>query len=127
MVIELNLVDGVPSSEFSKEFAQGMVDRMAASFFKYGRVAEGFPNRIRALQLDGERDEGCLEMKLRKYRETGNTEWLMDAANYCLIEFMHPRHPNAHFRPTDSKDSNGRKWVGEVDPNALHNDIRKHV
>ena len=117
--IELNVPEGIPSTENSKEFHQGMVDRMCISYCKYGRVAEGFPNRVDAI--------GSLEARLEKYKQDGNTEWLMDAANYAMIEFMHPRHPKAHFRPTDDRESPGRKWHGEVDPLKLKNDITKHV
>jgi hypothetical protein len=46
--------------------------------------------------------------RISKYLATGNTEWLIDAANYCMIAFMHPVHPDAHFRATDSGESPGR-------------------
>jgi len=46
--------------------------------------------------------------RMRKYAETGNTEWLIDAANFAMIEFMHPRHPHAHFTGTDDDASPGR-------------------
>lgn len=108
-----------PSTEFSERFLQGMLDRMAVSYYKYGPVAEGFPKRVDAI--------GTLRAKLLDYERTGNTEWLMDVANYAMIEFMHPRHPDAHFRPTDSKESKGRVWNGETDPLSLPNDITKHV
>ena len=44
---------------------------------------------------------------LKKYNSTGNTEYLVDAANYLMFEFMYPQHPKAHFKATDSKDSAG--------------------
>lgn len=49
------------------------------------------------------------EERLRLYRETGNTEWLVDLANFAMIEFMHPSHPQAHFRATGSDESPGLK------------------
>jgi hypothetical protein len=49
-----------------------------------------------------------LQKRIDKYIETGNTEFLMDAANFAMIEFMFPSHPSAHFRPTDSNESPGR-------------------
>jgi hypothetical protein len=52
---------------------------------------------------------------------------VIDLANYAMIEFMHPRHPEAHFRATESRESPGRKWHGEVDFNALPNRIEDHV
>jgi hypothetical protein len=106
--IQLKTVPNVPDSEFSEQFVQGMVDRMAVSYFKYGAVAEAYPGRVNAL--------ASLQLRLDKYARTGNTEYLMDAANFAMIEFMRPRHPEAHFEPTDSKGSPGRLWHGEANP-----------
>lgn len=87
-------------SEFSDRFVDGMRNRMIVSFHKYGPVAHGYPDRVNALD--------SLEERIQRYRETGNAEWLIDAANFAMIEFMHPSHPDAHFRPTDSHESPGR-------------------
>ena len=118
-ITKLIFPDNVPLSEFSGEFVQGMADRMAVSFCKYGRVAEAYPSRVDAI--------ASLRKRLERYEETGNTEWLMDVANFAMIEFMRPRHPKAHFRPTDSKESPGRKWHGEVDFLKLGNRLEDHA
>ncbi len=98
----------IPDTEWSMQFLQGMVDRMGLSWIKYGLVAEWFPKNLNALE--------CLQLRLAKYAETGNTEYLMDAANFAMIEFMHPRNPNAFFKPTDSDGSPGRvRNTGAVD------------
>lgn len=89
-----------PESEFSVKFVQGMANRMAVSFFKYGLVADGYPGNVDAL--------ASLRHRLDLYAETGNTEHLIDAANYAMIEFMHPAHPSAFFMATDSDGSPGR-------------------
>ncbi|TIN00981.1 MAG: hypothetical protein E5Y34_11030 [Mesorhizobium sp.] len=94
-------VDEVLKTEFSEDFVQGMRNRMVVSFYKYGPVAKGFPDKVNAIT--------SLTDRLRKYAETGNTEFLMDAANFALIEFMHPAHPNAFFEGTDSDESPGRR------------------
>lgn len=91
-----------PSSEFSEDFVGGMRNRMAVSFHKYGAVRDAFPHKVNALK--------SLARYLSKYEETGNTEYLMDVANYAMIEFMLPAHESAHFAPTDSTGSPGRKW-----------------
>lgn len=96
----------VPASEFSDSFVQGMFDRMAVSFFKYGKVADAYPHKVDAL--------ASLRLRLEKYAETGNTEYLMDVANFAMIEFMRPRHPGAFFKSTDSDGSPGRTKVGGV-------------
>lgn len=102
MKIELTLPDGVPDSEVSVQFLQGMVDRMAASFFKYGAVADAYPRRVSAM--------GTLADQLERYEATGNMEALLDSANYLQIEWMRPAHHGAHFRPTDGEESLGRRW-----------------
>jgi hypothetical protein len=91
-----------PQSEWSHTFLKGMLARMEVSFHKYGAAADAYPHRVNALKSAAERIE--------KYRQTGNTEWLIDAANFLMLEFMHPSLPYAEFRPTDSGESPGRVW-----------------
>jgi hypothetical protein len=87
-------------SEFSLEFHQGMTNRMEVSFHKYGRV----------MDAKGKVDEiACLLKRVEKYRETGNTEWLMDVANFAMIEFMHKG--SEAFRATESHESPGLKYL----------------
>ena len=100
--MKVELSAGVPASEFSETFAQGMADRMSMSFFKYGAVAEAYPVKVDAI--------ASLEIRLQKYRETGNREYLLDVGNFAMIEFMHPKHPDAHFKSEDSAASPGRAW-----------------
>lgn len=95
-------VDKVPPSEFSMPFVQGMADRMGMSYFKYGLAADAYPNKVDAL--------ASLQQRLDRYKETGNLEWLMDVGNFAMIEFMHPKHPKAHFEATDADQSPGRTW-----------------
>lgn len=117
--MDIKFPSNTPSSEFSQQFAQGMADRMTMSYCKYGRVAEAYPSRVDAI--------ASLKLRPDRYERTGNTEWLMDVANFAMIEFMHPKHQRAHFQPTDSKASPGRVWHGEVNPNQLSNRIEDHV
>lgn len=105
--------ENIPTTEFSEAFVQGMADRMAVSFCKYGPIAEAFPSRVDAL--------ATLQLRLEAYARTGNTENLIDAANYALIEFLRPRHPEAHFKAEDGKASPGRRWRDEIDPTQRGN------
>lgn len=91
---------GVPKTEFSKNFLQGMISRMGVSFYKYKSVRLAYPDKVDAI--------ASLEVRLARYKETGNTEWLMDVANFAMIEFMHPAHPEAKYDPQDSDTSPGR-------------------
>jgi len=90
------LAVGVPDTEFSVKFVQGMANRMSASYFKYGSIQANFPS-ARAVEQ--------IKARLQKYLDTGNTEFLMDAANFAMIEYMHPHQPDAHFRATDSAET----------------------
>lgn len=101
--MNIKWLSSVPNTEYSLPFVQGMADRMMVSYAKYGAVTDAYPDRVDAV--------ASLEKRLAKYKETGNTEWLMDVGNFAMIEFMRPRHPQAHYLPTDSKDSPGRTWV----------------
>ncbi len=92
----------IPDTEFSQRFADGMKDRMGVSYCKYGPVADAYPHKVDAL--------ASLKKRLEKYETDGNTEWLMDVANFAMIEFMHPRHSLGHFKATDSDASPGRVW-----------------
>jgi len=103
----------VPGTEYSQKFIQGMVDRMGVSFHKYGLVSRAYPEKVDALK--------SLQIRIDRYTETGNTEWLMDVANFAMIEFMHPRLDGARFQATDSQASPGRAWHGDVDPSARTN------
>lgn len=90
--------------DFKKEYSEMFDDkrkmRVKTSFHKYGPAAENFGKRyVDAI--------GSLEKCLAKYKETGNTEYLCDLANYAMFEFMYPQHPDAHFRATESHESAG--------------------
>jgi len=88
-------------TEFSERFVGLMKNRMVTSYYKYGSLKD---NARKELGFNPIKD---LEKRLELYKETGNTEWLVDVANFAMIEFMYPIHEKAHFRPTDSSESPG--------------------
>ena len=104
MELKFHIPDKV-LAEVDCEFIQGMINRMIVSFYKYGAVRDAYPEKVDAIK--------SLEKRLSNYKESGNKEWLMDAANFAMIEFMAPRHKNAHFRATESDESPGRKFIKE--------------
>jgi hypothetical protein len=87
-----------PRDQISEPFIQGMLNRMVHGFIKYGHLKrkEDAPDSIK-----------CLEDRLKLYKKTGNTEWLIDVANFAMMEFKVPRHPKAHYRATGSEESPG--------------------
>ena len=95
--------------EYSLQFDELRKNRVEMSFYKYGPVRKNYgTGNVQALPTA----QLCLE----KYKETGNTEYLCDAANYLMFEFMFPQHENAHFRATASEESAGQVGlsVGEM-------------
>ena len=143
--MELKETKGVPASEFSLSFVQGMLDRMGMSYFKYGSVVDAYPLKVNAIQSlfirllrylgpekFTEETKKALEAIKRvesapHSREHGNTEYLMDAANFAMIEFMHPRHEQAHFIPADADQSPGRVFTNGVLTDAANTVGRENV
>lgn len=93
------------SQEYSDKFDELRKNRVEVSYYKYGPAKKNYQNG-NILSIPS------LERCLEKYKETGNTEYLCDLANYTMFEFMYPQHPNAHFRATDSKESAGIVGMG---------------
>ena len=90
--------------EYSDRFDELRQNRVNVSFYKYGSAADNFGMRLlNAL-------ESC-DLCIQKYRDTRNTEYLCDAANYLMFEFMYPRVEDAYFKATDSSESAGVSGV----------------
>lgn len=90
----------LPETEYSEYFDDLRRNRVATSLHKYGSAKVNFGRRI----VDA---LGTLELCLKKYRETHNTEYLCDLANYAMFEFMYPRFDDAYFHATESRQSAG--------------------
>lgn len=88
--------------EYSEEFDKLRKNRVEVSYHKYGSAKDNFDSDLHLVDAIKSHDK-CLE----KYKKTGNTEYLLDAANYLMFEYMYPQHPNAHFRATGSDESAG--------------------
>lgn len=100
--------------DYSDRFDELRRNRVEVSRFKYGSARKNFrTGNVNAI--------GSMQRCLEKYQETGNTEYLCDAANYLMFEFMYPQHPAAHFRATDSSESAGIVGISEVEMEALKN------
>lgn len=94
------------SSEYSEKFDELRKNRVAVSYHKYGSARNNFStgnvDALKSMQL-------CID----KYKQTHNTEYLCDAANYIMFEFMFPQVEGAYFKATDSKDSAGIVGISE--------------
>lgn len=77
-------------SHFDKLFLALMLKRMESKR-DTGELADNYPAKTHALDT--------VLQRLDSYVRTGNTAHLVDAANFLWIEFMHPSHDAAYFRP----------------------------
>jgi hypothetical protein len=76
---------------FDPKFLQMMVNRLIVGRYRHGKNTskQKYLNRLKGA--------------ITHYEETGNQEFLLDAANYALLEAHHPSLPNAHFKHSDSQ------------------------
>ena len=83
-------------TEYSEKFDEIRKGMMVMSYFKYGSMRENY-EKFKCMDAIGN-----IEKRLEKYKETGNTEFLADIANFAMIEFMYPSIEGAKYTPTDS-------------------------
>lgn len=82
-------------SEWSPEFERLMRNRLLMGALRYGTFAEKAKKKEKWDLL------GAVSSKLEKYEETGNTEYLVDAANYLMLAFEFDDHSRKHFHALD--------------------------
>lgn len=93
--IRLRLLNRIPIEEVcSKDFFQAQINRMEVSHFKYGNASEAYPEKVDAVKN--------ARFRISEYLKTGNMEFLVDAANFLMIEWMFPRHKKARFGSQDT-------------------------
>lgn len=81
------------ASEWSPRFEELMRNRLVMGAMRYGLLhAPGKPSY--------DRTKGMVK-RLEQYRQTGNTEFLVDLANLALLEFEEGKHPNKHWAPAE--------------------------
>lgn len=103
------------SSEYSMRFDELRKNRVETSYFKYGSAKKNFSTgNVNASET--------MKLCVDKYKETGNTEFLVDASNYLMFEFMYPQHEKAYFRATDSSESAGIVGISEKEMEHYRND-----
>jgi hypothetical protein len=85
--------------DFSDAFVTKMKNAIEMSHYKYGWMSETYPELAQAHK--------CIKERLDLYLETHNTEYLVDVANFAMIEFMHPSFTDSRYQPTYSDKSPG--------------------
>lgn len=95
----MNSQTEILDKEYSIEFDEKRKNAILVSYHKYGPSKENFKKGM----VDA---IGSLKKNLKKFEETGNTEYLIDVANYAMFRYMYPQG-NESYRPTDSNESAG--------------------
>lgn len=85
--------------EYSTEFDKLRQNRVEVSFHKYGPARDNFAGgRVDAIKT--------AELCIDAFKKDGNTEHLVDAANYLMFRYMYP-YPGEYFKATGSSESVG--------------------
>ena len=85
-------------TEYSEKFDEIRQNMMIMSYYKYGPLKDNYGNYKCMNAIEN------LKIRLQKYIDTGNTEYLADVANFAMIEFMNPQIEGASYKPTDNPD-----------------------
>lgn len=95
----MSVTDDILKTDYSLQFDEKRKALVVQSHYKYGRAGRNFATgNVDAI--------GSLEKCLAKFKETGNTEYLLDVANYAMFRYMWPQS-GEHFKHTDSDESAG--------------------
>lgn len=92
-------IDELRMTEWAPEFERLMRNRLVVGGMRYARFNDprkGWPHRD---------NWAWLVKKLELYEQTGNAEYLVDIANYAMVLWRYPQHPNHHFAATDRVDA----------------------
>lgn len=94
-----DIKNNILKTDYSEKFDKIRKGLVVQSFFKYGKASRNFVSgNVDAIE--------SLKKCIKKFEDTGNTEYLADAANYCMFRFMYPQG-NEYFKHTDSNESAG--------------------
>ena len=84
---------------FSEAFIAKMRNAIEMSHYKYGWASKTYPELAQAYK--------CIRERLDLYEKTHNKDYLVDVANFAMLEFMFPAFDDAKYDPTDSDQSPG--------------------
>lgn len=88
-------IEELAKSQMSSRFVQLMTNRMVLGTLRYGRWQDNKKNGVKYDRV------GAIRKRLDLFEKTGNSEYLVDIANFAMIEFEISDHPNLHFAPKD--------------------------
>ena len=90
--------------EYSDEVDRMRKSRVEISFYKYGPASINFGDHL-------VNAKNSAFMCIDKYEKTKNKEYLLDAMNYLMFEFMYPSLDGVYFKATDSSESAGKDGI----------------
>lgn len=94
---EEHTFDSALEVQWSDEFIRYQKNRIIVGFCRYGFLGTDKLGFI-----------GRLEQKLSLYKQTGNMEYLVDIANYAMLEFISPANSKAYW-PESFDDENSKR------------------
>lgn len=95
--------------DFSEAFVTKMKNAIEMSHYKYGWASKTYPELAQAYK--------CIRQRLEMYEKTHNKEYLIDVANFAVLEYLYSSFPDAKYIPTDSDKSLG--LAGGISYNEL--------
>lgn len=101
---------------FSEEFIEKMKNAIEMSHYKYGWPSMQYPELAQAHK--------CIQDRLDHYLKTHNTEYLVDVANFAMLEFMFPSFEDAAYICLDSDQSPG--LAGGTSYKQMMEEMGKH-
>lgn len=93
-------------SEWSPEFERLMRNRLLMGALRYGTFKE---KQETMYSKDPWDLLTPITDKVKLYQQTGNTEYLVDAANYLMLAFEFDPHPKKHFEALDDHQDHCRR------------------
>lgn len=107
-----SLYNRILKGDYSEKFDEIRKASVITSHYKYGPAENNFG-------INGGVDAiKTLEMCLDKFKETKNTEYLVDVANYAMFRFMFPKD-GEFYKPTDSSQSAGISGISQKEMERL--------
>ena len=94
------LKNDILKTEYDKDIDYKRQNLVIQSYFKYGPAKHNFGEHL-VNALD------TMSQCVCKYDQTHNKEYLLDAMNYLMFEYMYPSYKDAYFKHTDSNGSAG--------------------
>lgn len=80
---EKKLISSILETEYSDEFDNKRKRSMVTSYFKYGPVNENYARVTCPISATDNMD-----IRLKKWKETKNKDYLIDIANFAMLAFM---------------------------------------